>query len=92
MPLIAVAAGLVALSKAGFPPLFGFLGKESVFAAGIDLGPWSIAILAVVLAGNLLLFAIALKVGIRPFWGNPHLDIARRAPVHGAFGPCGRPR
>ena len=33
MPLTAVAAGLAALSMAGLPPMFGFIGKELLYEA-----------------------------------------------------------
>lgn len=37
MPVIAAVAALAALSMAGLPPLLGFVGKESVYAALLDV-------------------------------------------------------
>ncbi len=33
MPVTAAAIGLAALSMAGLPPLFGFIGKEVMYPA-----------------------------------------------------------
>jgi multicomponent Na+:H+ antiporter subunit A len=68
MPITAMAAGLAALSKSGFPPFFGFVGKEYVYKAGIAsdwVGPF---VLIIAVVSNALLMALALKVGIHPFW------------------------
>jgi multicomponent Na+:H+ antiporter subunit A len=68
MPITAVAAGLAALSSAGFPPFFGFIGKEYVYKSGFGsdfLGPY---ILGVAFLSNMLLMALAFKAGIHPFW------------------------
>ncbi len=70
MPLTALAAGLAALSKAGFPPLFGFLGKEYVYKAGVAVGDLAPLFLGVAVLGNAFLFALAFKVGIHPFWSR----------------------
>lgn len=37
MPVLAVAAGLAAASMAGVPPLLGFVGKETLWAALLEL-------------------------------------------------------
>ena len=70
MPVTAVAAGLAALSKAGFPPFFGFLGKEYVYKTGTYLDEFSFVILAVAMVTNIILMALAFKVGMHPFWGK----------------------
>jgi len=71
MPLTALAAGLAALSKGGFPPLLGFLGKEYVYKASSGLefaAPW---LTAIALAGNAMLLSLAFKAGLHPFWSKP---------------------
>jgi len=70
MPLTAAAAGLAALSKAGFPPLFGFIGKEYVYKSGTALDDFAPLFVAIMLAGNLMLMALAFKAGIHPFWSR----------------------
>lgn len=69
MPLSAGVVALAALSMAGIPPLFGFIGKEVIYTAtgGVVAG-------AVVVA-NALMVACAGMIGLRPFWGG-----VRRAP------------
>ena len=70
MPWTALAGILAALSKAGAPPMFGFIGKELLYktkVAAPDIGAW--LVLAAVLA-NVALVATALMVGVRPFWGR----------------------
>ena len=83
MPMTALAAGLAALSKAGFPPLFGFVGKEYVYKAGVAIGDLAPLFLGAAVLGNALLFALAFKVGIHPFWSKGKAD----TPKHPHEGP-----
>ena len=70
MPLTALAAALAALSKGGFPPLLGFVSKEYVYKASIDLEALAPYISGLLLVGNAMLLALAFKVGIHPFWAK----------------------
>ncbi len=72
MPWTAAAGLLAALSMAGAPPMFGFIGKELLYKSKFDLetiGAW--LMVAAVLA-NVALVAAALMVAVRPFWGPLH--------------------
>jgi multicomponent Na+:H+ antiporter subunit A len=70
MPLIAAAAALAALSMAGMPPFFGYIGKESIYTAALE-APFSEALLlAAAAAANIVLFATAALVFLRPFFGR----------------------
>lgn len=72
MPLSALAGIVAALSQAGAPPLFGFIGKELLYKAKLDVetpGTW--LVLAAV-AANVALVAAALIAGVRPFLGRRH--------------------
>lgn len=76
MPFTALAGVLAALSKAGAPPLVGFLGKELLYTAKIDLestGEW---LLIAAVVANVGLVGAALLAGVRPFLGaakdTPH--------------------
>lgn len=71
MPFTAAAAMLAAFSKAGFPPFFGFLGKEYIYKTGTLIDSASEVFLAIAVTGNVLLFALALKAGWHPFWSKP---------------------
>ncbi|MFO7653652.1 MAG: putative monovalent cation/H+ antiporter subunit A [Candidatus Krumholzibacteriia bacterium] len=80
MPWTAGAAALAALSKAGFPPLLGFLGKESIYETGLRLDDFGSTLIAVSMAANMLLLALAFKAGLHPFWGHPREARLPRAP------------
>ena len=68
MPFLTALAALAALSKMGLPPFVGFIGKEYVYKASLYLDH-PILVSGILLAGNALLVALALKVAILPFWG-----------------------
>jgi len=89
MPVTAAAAGLAALAMCGVPPVLGFIAKELLYQAKLELGGpgWVLAGLGVI--ANALIFAVALIVGVRPFVGgkgtppkHPH-----EAPPSLWFGP-----
>jgi multicomponent Na+:H+ antiporter subunit A len=64
---VALAGFVAALSNAGAPPFFGFIGKDLVYEATIDMGGLSIGLtLAMVLTNINLLFA-GLLTGVKPF-------------------------
>ena len=89
MPLSLAGGVLAALSKAGAPPMFGFVGKELLYAAKLNLDTVaSLLVVAAVLA-NILLVATALLVGVRPFVGRrpSTLREPHEAPVLMAAGP-----
>ena len=70
MPLTCIGGLLAALSMAGLPPFFGFVGKEVVYEAGLQAGVPGYAVLAASLLANAALFAGALVVGVKPFFGE----------------------
>lgn len=78
MPITAVVAGLAALSMAGLPPLFGFIGKELVYDALVEESGFVPRFVAgITVAANVLLLVIAGIVGIGPFFGR-----RRETPEH----------
>jgi multicomponent Na+:H+ antiporter subunit A len=90
MPITAAIAAMAALSKGGFPPFFGFLGKEYVYKAGVAVGDWAPLILGVAVIGNAVLLALAFKVGIHPFWTGQRQRTPKKpheAPVAMWLGP-----
>ena len=70
LPLTYGIALLAALSMAGLPPLFGFIGKEALYEGALHaiIVPGLIA-LALVMA-NAMMIAIAGAVGLNPFIGE----------------------
>ena len=74
MPIVAVCAGIAALSSAGIPLTFGFISKEIIYGATFDFTYWtkmSVWILTgAALLTNIFLTASGFMVGIRPFSGE----------------------
>lgn len=68
---LAVAGTLAALSSAGIPLTFGFVGKELIYEATWhhEWGMWGLTFLAVV--SNILLSYSGYLAGIKPFIGPP---------------------
>jgi multicomponent Na+:H+ antiporter subunit A len=78
MPITFGAAIIAALSMAGLPPLFGFIGKELAYEAALHVeGFWYLLPVAAVLANALTVVAAGI-VAVRPFFGAP-TEAANRA-------------
>jgi len=73
MPITAVAAGLAALSMAGFPPLLGFISKELLYEAQLQAPNAAMLIAAAGVCANVMMVAVAIVVGFRPFHGPPQV-------------------
>lgn len=71
MPLVAAAGLLAALSNAGVPPMFGFVGKDLVYAATLEHPWWAWTLTGAALLTNALLFWAGFQAGWRPFSGAP---------------------
>ena len=89
MPITAIAAGVAALSMAGFPPFLGFIGKELKYAGALAVAsePWLVA--GAFLISSALMVAIAGIVSFRPFWsksGDPIPNV-KEAPWPMLVGP-----
>ncbi len=80
MPITAVAGGLAALSMSGMPPFFGFIGKELIYKAGVQLSGVEIGFLAAAFFGNLLMMGLALKAGVGPFLGQANVEALPKKP------------
>ncbi len=62
MPWLAVAGALGAASMAGLPPLLGFVGKETAYAAYADADrDWAPWVLGVLVLGSILTFAYSAR-------------------------------
>jgi multicomponent Na+:H+ antiporter subunit A len=70
MPLTAIAGLLAALSMAGIPPFFGFIGKELIYEAKLHTHNWTWLITVAGIFANSVNVTIAIVVGIFPFWGK----------------------
>ncbi|MEM9319378.1 MAG: hydrogen gas-evolving membrane-bound hydrogenase subunit E [Pseudomonadota bacterium] len=68
MPVTAAAAGVAALSMAGFPPFLGFIGKELKYAGALAVTSEPVVIAGAILLANALMLVVAGVVAFRPFW------------------------
>ncbi|GAL34016.1 Na(+) H(+) antiporter subunit A [Vibrio maritimus] len=59
-----VAAFIAVLSTSGVPPLPGFLGKEYMYKAGLEVSNWSVFLMVLV---NALTVTLVLALLIKPF-------------------------
>lgn len=80
MPITATAACLAALSKSGFPPFFGFVGKEYVYKAGVGMEGVAQYVLGAAFIGNLIILALAFKAGVAPFFGKLTQELPKKKP------------
>jgi multicomponent Na+:H+ antiporter subunit A len=89
MPLTGAAAVLAALSMAGFPPLFGFIGKELMYEAKLASPIANSLVFGVGFISNMIAVAIAFIVIIEPFLGRKVIAprITHEAPLSLWFGP-----
>ena len=76
MPITAAAALLAALSMAGLPPFFGFVGKELIYQGAVDQQFLSLLVTGAAMAANILMVAVAVIMLYKPFFGaevkTPH--------------------
>lgn len=73
MPVTAALSALAALSMAGVPPLLGFVSKENVFEALLDIphAPWAGPLAAAVaVAAAALTVAYSVRFVYGAFWGG----------------------
>jgi len=85
MPITAIAGGLAAFSMSGLPPFFGFIGKELIYKAGVQLDGLEIAFLIAAFFGNLVMMGLALKAGVGPFFGKPNYEALPKKPHEAPF-------
>ncbi|MDQ0819199.1 multicomponent Na+:H+ antiporter subunit A [Arthrobacter sp. V4I6] len=88
---LAIVAAIGAASMAGFPPLAGFVAKESVFEAfvryGTDpaAGPWGPVLLAGLVLGSILTFAYSARFMWGAFAVKPGVETTPFKPIKPAF-------
>lgn len=79
MPFVFVGITLAALSMAGIPPLLGFIGKELIYEATLELevAAWQWGLTAIALLTNIFLVAASGVIVIKPFFGQPDANSAQ---------------
>ena len=83
MPITAVAGGAAALSMAGAPLTFGFVGKDGAYEALLRATDWFPWLLALMVLASILLGLAGLIAGVLPFRGHT----ARVKEVHDPAWP-----
>ncbi|APX92103.1 Na(+)/H(+) antiporter subunit A [Halomonas sp. 1513] len=91
MPVTALVACIAALSLAGVPPLFGFIGKELMFESVLEAGSFRAVIFLLSFAAAIFTIAVAAIVVLRPFFGERRETpkAAHEAPSSMLAGPVG---
>lgn len=67
---VAIAALLAAISNAGLPFSFGFIGKEIIYESTLLVNEWGYLLTALAIAANICLFYAGFVVGVKPFIGK----------------------
>jgi len=79
---VAIAGFLAALSNAGVPPFFGFIGKELIYEASLEGTNMSVWLTVAAVITNILLLYAGYLVGIKPFLGKPSPDFEKAGMPH----------
>jgi multicomponent Na+:H+ antiporter subunit A len=89
MPWTALATLAAALSMAGFPLFFGFIGKEIMYDGALSMNFMPGPLTAVAVSANSLMTAVAGILFVRPFWGkaNAAQAVPHEAPPFLFGGP-----
>lgn len=86
-PLVALAGLLAALSNAGIPLTFGFIGKDLIYEATLHFeSHLSISLTVLAVLTNILLLYAGFNAGIRPFTGAVP-DSLSKGPHHKSLSP-----
>ncbi|MWV54553.1 putative monovalent cation/H+ antiporter subunit A [Chlorobium phaeovibrioides] len=89
MPVTAAAAALASFSMMGVIPLIGFIGKETVYKAILELDRWGLPLIGAAVLANACVVMVTLLVGFRPFLGKAKETPrqAHEAPLKMLLGP-----
>jgi multicomponent Na+:H+ antiporter subunit A len=89
MPITAGIAALAAISMAGFPPAFGFVGKELIYETTLEAEQWAYLLTGVAFLTNALTITAAFMVVVPVFFG-PAVETPKHpheAPISMWLGP-----
>lgn len=81
---LTIAGILAALSNAGIPPSFGFLGKDLIYESTLSMGDSAVYFTVAAILTNVLLLYAGFLVGIKPFMGkltDPDIKVKNLSPA-----------
>lgn len=81
---VAIAGILAAISNAGIPPSFGFLGKDLIYEATLGANGTVVLLTGAAILTNVLLLYAGFVVGIKPFMGkrtDPDITVKKLSPA-----------
>lgn len=67
---VGIAGILAALSNAGIPPSFGFVGKDLIYDGTLHVDEWAHLLTAMAILTNVLLLFAGFQAGVKPFLGK----------------------
>jgi len=67
---VGVAGFLAAISNAGIPPSFGFIGKDLIYEGTLHYGEWAYWLTGAAVVTNICLLFAGFVVGFKPFVGK----------------------
>ncbi len=90
MPITMTTAILASSSMMGIIPLVGFIGKETVYSAILEVDYWGNFLIAVAVISNALIVMVTILVGIKPFFGKllATPETPHEAHIKMLFGPA----
>src|SRR5690606_29818946 len=66
---VGIAGLLAALSNAGIPPSFGFMGKDLIYEGTLHYSDWAYLLTGIAVVTNICLLFTGFLVGFKPFVG-----------------------
>jgi len=89
LPVTMTAALLASFSMMGIIPLVGFIGKETVYSAILEVDYFRFFLLALAVISNAFVVMVTILVGLKPFFGQllPTPKSPHEAPVKMLIGP-----
>jgi len=92
LPLTALAAILSLISMAGLPPMLGFIGKELIYEAKLQLPGFSWLVLPLGVGANILMVAVSLTIFFEVFYPSrkkPGVNIKHHESEYPWYFPAG---
>jgi multicomponent Na+:H+ antiporter subunit A len=92
LPFTTIAAVLSLISMAGLPPMLGFIGKELIYEAKIQLPGFSWLVLPLGVGANIMMVAVSLTIFFEVFYPakrKPVVEIKHRESDYPWYFPAG---